>query len=205
MRTPTVSVPDIGASRSATRTSATQGFTEAIARFKGSALSSTSDSVWMPSVAGALMLLTGVLSLSTKQPWLFVALGPTAVMIGGNPGHQTLRVHNIIVGHLTAIVCAWLAVMLVGAGSAPEFLTSAMPATSRMWAGAIAVALTAFVQPTLRAYHPPAAATALLLSLGLTPLQFKPVGAMLGGTVIVALVGAWFQRVRLTAIRGKGK
>jgi len=203
MRTPTVSVPDIGAARSATRTSATQGFTEAIARFKGSALSSTSDSVWMPSVAGALMLLTGVLSLSTKEPWLFVALGPTAVMIGGNPGHQTLRVHNIIVGHLTAIVCAWIAVMLVGAGSAPEFLASATPATSRMWAGAIAVALTAFAQPTLRAYHPPAAATALLLSLGLTPLEAKPVGAMFGGAVIVALLGAWFQRIRLTAIRGK--
>jgi HPP family protein len=204
MQTPTVSTPNVGAT-SATRASATQGFTEAIARFKGSALTTTSDTVWMPAVAGALMLLTGVLSLSTRQPWLFVALGPTAVTIGGNPGHQTVRVQNIVVGHLTAIVCAWLAVMLVGAGSAPDFLAAATPATSRMWAGAIAVALTAFAQPTLRAYHPPAAATALLLALGLTPLHLKPVGAMVGGAVLVALLGAWFQRVRLTAIRGKGR
>jgi hypothetical protein len=205
MRTPTVSTPDVGASPSpaAGRTTATPGLTGAIARFKGSALSATSDSVWMPAVAGALILLTGALSLSTRQPWLFVALGPTAVAIGGNPGHTTVRVRNIVVGHLVAIVCAWIAVMLVGAGNEPVLVVGATPTTSRVWAGAIAVALMGFAHPTLRSYHPPAAATALLLSLGLTPLEPKPVGAMVGGVVLVAMVGAWFQRVRLAAIKGK--
>ena len=203
MTTPTVSAPAAGG-RSRTRASATQRFTEALARFKGSALSATSDSVWMPAAAGTLVLLTGVMSLATRQPWLFVALGPTAVVIAGNPGHATARFQSVVVGHLVAMACAWLAVMLVGAWSTPAFLAVAASGTARMWAGAIAVALTAIVQPLLRAYHPPAAATALLLSLGVSRFGLKPVSAMIGGVLIVAALGAWLQHVRLTAIKGTG-
>lgn len=184
------------------RHSPTQQVTELLARFGGSSFSGASDSVWMPVVTGALVLLTGVMSLATRQPWLFVALGPTIVLIAGTPGHPTARVHNIVVGHLVAIVCAWLAVMLVGAAGAPAFLGGS-GGTARMWAGAIAVALTVLLQPTARAYHPPAAATALLLSLGIARLSLKPVGAMVAGVVVVALIGAWARSIRLAASQAK--
>lgn len=184
------------------RPSPTQQVTELLARFGGSTLAGSSNSLWMPVVTGALVLLTGVMSLATAQPWLFVALGPTIVLIAGNPGHPTARVRNIIVGHLVAIACAWLAVMLVGVSGAPAFLGGS-GGTARMWAGAIAVALTVLIQPTARAYHPPAAATALLLSLGISRLSVKPVAAMIAGVVVVALVGAWARSIRLGAIEGK--
>ena len=201
MATPTVTMPQVGA-QSPARATATQRFTQALARFKGRGLSATSDSVWMPAVCGSLILLTGVMSLATDQPLLFVALGPSVVVIAGNPGHATARLRNIVVGHLIAIVCAWVAVMLVGAGSTSAFLTGGGSATARMWAGAIAVALTVVLQPLLRSYHPPAAATALLLSLGFAKFSLKPLSAMVAGVVVVAVLGAWFQRVRLTAING---
>ena len=194
-------MPEVGA-QSRARATVTQRFTQALTRFKGSGLSATSDSVWMPVVCGALILLTGVMSLAVNQPLLFVALGPSVVVIAGNPGHSTARFRNIVVGHLIAIACAWLSVMLVGAGSASAFLAGGGPATARMWAGAIAVALTVVVQPLLRSYHPPAAATALLLSLGFATFSVKPLSAMVAGVLLVAVLGAWFQRVRLTAIKG---
>ena len=56
---------------------------------------------------------------------------------------------------------------------------------------------TALVQPSLRAYHPPAAGTALLIALGAYRLGWKPAIAMLAGVCVVALLGEWFQRLRL--------
>jgi CBS-domain-containing membrane protein len=61
----------------------------------------------------------------------------------------------------------------------------------------MAVALTALVQPSLRAFHPPSAATALLITLGAYHLTWKNSLSMMGGVVIVALMGEWFQRIRL--------
>jgi len=53
------------------------------------------------------------------------------------------------------------------------------------------------VQPSLRAYHPPSAATALLITLGAYHLTWKSSLSMMGGVVIIALMGEWFQRIRL--------
>ena len=68
---------------------------------------------------------------------------------------------------------------------------------ARVWASAMAIALTTLVQPSLRAYHPPSAATALLITLGGYHLTWKNSLSMMGGVVIVALMGEWFQRIRL--------
>jgi len=68
---------------------------------------------------------------------------------------------------------------------------------ARVWASAMAIAVIALVQPTLRAVHPPSAATALLITLGAYHLTWKNSLSMMGGVVIVALMGEWFQRIRL--------
>jgi CBS-domain-containing membrane protein len=67
----------------------------------------------------------------------------------------------------------------------------------RVWAGAFAVAGTALVQPSFRAYHPPAAGTALLIALGAYRLGWTTALSMLAGVLVVALLGEWFQRLRL--------
>jgi hypothetical protein len=59
------------------------------------------------------------------------------------------------------------------------------------------VALTALVQPSVRAYHPPAAATALLITIGVYNPSWKSFMSLMAGTLAVALLGEWLQRVRL--------
>jgi CBS-domain-containing membrane protein len=67
----------------------------------------------------------------------------------------------------------------------------------RVWASAFAVAGMALAQPSFRAYHPPAAATALLVALGAYRTNVKTAFALLLGVLIVALLGEWLQRLRL--------
>lgn len=163
----------------------------------GRSPAAAADSVWVPATSGALILVAGAMTLATGQPWLFAALGPTAVVIAASPGHPTTRFHAIVLGHLVALVCGWIAVLLLGAAHAPAVLGGHDIGVARVWAGAFAVAMTALIQPSVRAYHPPAAATALLITLGAYRASWSTTMSMMAGVVVVALVGEWLQRVRL--------
>jgi len=153
------------------------------------------DAAWGAAMSAILILVAGALTLATSQPWLFAALGPTAVVIATSPGQPTSRFHSVVVGHLSALLCAWLVVVLVGASSAA--MADASVNVARVWASAMAVAVTALLQPSLRAYHPPSAATALLITLGAYHLTWKNSLSMMGGVVVIALMGEWFQRIRM--------
>ena len=154
-----------------------------------------SDAAWGAAMSAILILVAGALTLATSQPWLLASLGPTAVVIAATPGQPNSRFHSVVIGHLSALLCAWLVVVLVGASATSGSMTDIT--VPRVWASAMAVAVTTLVQPSLRAYHPPSAATALLITLGAYHLTWKNSLSMMGGVVIVALMGEWFQRIRL--------
>ena len=59
------------------------------------------------------------------------------------------------------------------------------------------------IQPSLRAYHPPAAATALLVALGAYRSDLRTTLSLLAGVAVVALLGEWFQRLRLRDSDGR--
>lgn len=198
MITPTVPSPAVTADRRAASATGT-AFT---AMWKGRSPAAASDAVWVPTVAGVLILVAGAMSLATKQPWLFAGLGPTALVIASSPGHPTTRFHSIVIGHLTALACGWLALLLLGAGDSAALLSGKAIPVVRVWASALAVSVTALVQPSLRAYHPPAAATALLVTLGVYRMNGKTAIALMAGVLVVALLGEWFQRLRLRERRG---
>jgi len=153
------------------------------------------DTAWGAAMSAILILVAGALSLATSQPWLFAALGPSVVVIVTSPGHPTSRFHSVVVGHLSALLCAWLVITLVGASGAG--MLDGNVNVARVWASAMAVAMTTLLQPTLRANHPPSAATALLVTLGAYHLTWKNSLSMMGGVVVIALMGEWFQRIRL--------
>ena len=165
--------------------------------FKGQSPAAAADAVWVPLISGVLIVVAGAMSLATGKPWLFAGLGPTAVMIAATPGHPTTRFRNIVVGHVVAFACAWLALLLLGVGKAPTLLSGQAIPVVRVWASALAVAVTVLVQPSLRAYHPPAAATALLVTLGVYRTNWSTSASLLGGVVVIALLGEWFQRLRI--------
>jgi CBS-domain-containing membrane protein len=199
MITPTVPVPAVPSSEPShgARAGGANLTGTLMARWSHRSPAAAADSVWVPLASGALILAAGAMALATGSPWLFAALGPTAVIVAASPGHPTTRFHSIVLGHLTALLCGWLAVLLMGTGDAPALLGSHVTAVSRVWASAAAVALTALVQPSVRAYHPPAAATALLITIGVYNPSWKSFMSLMAGTLAVALLGEWLQRVRL--------
>lgn len=197
MLTPTVPLQGVAAAPSQ-NPSATQRLTAAIRRTSQSP-AAASDSVWVPSVSFALLLAAGAIGLATRQPWLFPALGPTAVLVAATPGHTTTRFHSIVVGHVTAFACAWLALILLGAGDSATLIGGHAMPVARVWASALAVGAMALIQLSLRAYHPPAAATALLVTAGIYRNDRVTALSLLGGVVVVALLGEWLQRLRLRA------
>jgi hypothetical protein len=194
MITPTVPTPAVtGPTRIAPI--ATSERREPAKTWRGRTRLIASDAAWSAATSAILILVAGALTLATSQPWLFAALGPSAVVIAGSPGQPSSRFHSVVVGHLSALLCAWLIVVLVGASNGSGTMTDITVA--RVWASAMAVAMTALLQPSLRAYHPPSAATTLLITLGAYHLTWKNSLSMMGGVVIVALMGEWFQRIRL--------
>ncbi len=194
--TPTIPTPSVVAAAAGTNSGRT-----ATGRFDtlwtGRSPAASADSVWVPAVSATLILVVGVISIATRQPWLTAGLGPTAFLIASHPGSSQTRFHAIVTGHVVAFICAWFALLLLGAADSATLLSSRSFPVERVWAGAIAIAVTALVQPSLRAYHPPAAATALLVTAGVYKLTWKTSLSMLAGVVVVALLGEWFQRIRL--------
>jgi hypothetical protein len=186
MQTPTVAMP------AASKTNA--AMTAARRMIAGSAMS---DAIWVPLVSAVMILAVGSVSLATGRPWLFAALGPTVVLLAANPGHPTSRFHAIVVGHVVALASAWIAIVLLGAGDSRTLLVGGGISVARVWASALAVALMTAVQPSLKAYHPPAAATVLLVTLGVHRLTWNNALALVGGVLVVAVLGEWFQRIRI--------
>ena len=192
MTTPTVPSPAVTQQMSA------PGMTARLtSAWRGRSPAAASDSIWVPGVSAALILAAGAMSLATKQPWLFAGLGPTVIVAASSPGHPSTRFHSIVLGHAAAFACAWLSLLLLGAADAATLSSPHGMAVARVWASAFAVAGTALVQPTLRAYHPPAAATALLLTLGVYRTTWKTSLSLMAGVLVVALLAEWFQRIRL--------
>lgn len=166
-----------------------------IAIFRGGVATSRAlDTIWTPAIAAMLIVVSGSLGFWLKQPWLFAGLGPTVFLLASNPGHETSRFRAVVLGHLTAIACGYLAILILGAGGAPALLSK--PPLTRVWASAFGLAMLAFVQPQLKAWHPPAAATLLLVTMGAYRMTGKTPLALMCGVLVVAVVAEALNRLR---------
>jgi hypothetical protein len=166
------------------------------AMVRGGSVAPVLDLVWVPAVSAALIALAGAIGVWLKQPWLFAGLAPTILMVAASPGHETTSFRAIVVGHLAAIACAHLALLILDAGGAPSMLVTRIVPFDRVWASAVAIAMLALVQPQLKAFHPPAAATALLVTLGVYRMTGKTPMALMGAVVVIALASELLKRVR---------
>jgi CBS-domain-containing membrane protein len=147
-------------------------------------------------VAAALLLGVGAVGLLVGKPWLLPSLGPTAVLLAVSAAHPTARPWNIFVGHVGGLVAGFAAVFILGAQDAPVVLTDGQLVPARVFAAAIAVALTVLIGELLRAPHPPAAATALLVALGSIATLDKALWVV-AGAALIAILGEAVRLVRL--------
>jgi len=90
---------------------------------------------------------------------------------------------------------------IVQAWIAPSIMGTKIPTLSRIGAGPLAVALTLFFNILLRASHPPAAATTLLVALGTFQMKHEALMLFLG-VVILATLAELARRIRIRATGG---
>ena len=132
--------------------------------------------------------LMAVLAVLTGSPFIFPSLGPTAFLFFYTPSAPSASPHNTLIGHAVGAGAGYLSLVVTG-------LTMAGPALSvgvtwpRVIAAALSLGLTAGMMVLLRAPHPPAGATTLIISLGLLTRPWQL--ALLMGAVIVLTAQAF--------------
>jgi CBS-domain-containing membrane protein len=110
--------------------------------------------------------LLAILALFTKSPFVFPSLGPTAYLLFFSPLADTSTPRNTILGHAIGLICGYAAFSLTGASNLP-FGVHAGIYGPRVLAAALSLSTTGALMVLLRASHPPAGATTLIVSLGI--------------------------------------
>src|SRR4051812_39682793 len=118
------------------------------------------------------MVVAGAVALLTHQPWLFPSLGPAVMLHVEKPRAPESSPRNTLVGHAVALVAGYAFLVVCGLRHHPSSLQEGV-GTARIVAAAGALGVTLLVLVLLRASHPPAGATTLIVALGLlrTPGQ----------------------------------
>ena len=127
------------------------------------------------------------LALITGSPFVFPSLGPTAFLFFYTPTAPPASPRNTVIGHSIGVLAGYFSLVITG-------LTAAGPALAvgvtwpRVVAAGLSLGLTAGLMVLLRAPHPPAGATTLIVSLGIItkPLQL----VILMGAVILLILQA---------------
>lgn len=154
------------------------------------------DLFWATLGEGGLVLAMATIGWATGQPLIFASLGPTAYELVEQPQVRSARAYNIIVGHLIGIGAGFLAVYLLNAWSEPNVISTGIVSTRRLWAVAMAAALTTFIALILKAGQPAALATTLLISLGSMQTRRDAI-AIISGVLIITAIGEPVRRFRL--------
>jgi HPP family len=161
------------------------------------------DVVWSPTASGLLMLIVGGLALlagillgkGAGLAWLFPSLGPTAYLQAESPAHPSARFYNTVVGHAVGLAAGFVGVFVTFSYFDPVVLVSHELTWGRVLAAAIALALTVMVCLLLKASHPPAGATTLLVALG--AFKIEDILTVAAGVLIIGAAGELFRRMRL--------
>lgn len=118
--------------------------------------------------SGLSIGLIAVIALISKEAFIFPSLGATAFILFYLPMAEAASPRNVLSSHLLGALSGWSVLWLFGLNDAPSALSAGMD-WPHAFAAALSMALIASLMALLRIAHPPAAATALIVSLGLMP------------------------------------
>lgn len=144
--------------------------------------------------SGFLVLTLGTLAWACDGPMLAPPLGVTAYLSMRDPDHPSSRPRNIVLGHTLGIAAGFLATHLTGVAGAPSVVEGPFLFRHALASG-LAVAGTAALTEGLRCPHPPAAATTLVVSLGILSGPAALGGFFLG--TLATSTGAALLRIGL--------
>lgn len=139
-------------------------------------------------------LLAG-LAMITRAPFVFPSLGPTAFLFFFTPTSPTASPRHTVYGHAIGIGCGYAALLVTGLAHAPPALAVGVDG-ARVAAAALSLAATGSLMILLKAAHPPAGATTLIVSLGIVT---KPAYLAL---IEVAVVLLTLQAIAINRLAG---
>lgn len=125
-------------------------------------------------VLGVFALVNGFISIGlmalaaaiTGEPLIFPSLGPTAFLLFYTPRAPAASPKNTLIGHFVGAASGYLALVLFGLTDSGPALVEGVT-MARTGAAALSLGLTAGLMAWVRAPHPPAGATTLIVSLGI--------------------------------------
>jgi CBS domain-containing membrane protein len=115
--------------------------------------------------------LLAAVAMISRTPFVFPSLGPTAFLFFFTPRAPAASPRHTIYGHAIGIVCGYGALWLFGLDHAPPAMVTGVSA-ARIGAAALSLASTGALMILLKAAHPPAGATTLIISLGIVTKPF---------------------------------
>jgi CBS-domain-containing membrane protein len=102
----------------------------------------------------------------TRNPLIFPSLGPTAYLLFFTPLARSSSPKHAIIGHAIGLACGYAALLATHTTSASVGLQTAILRPT-VFAAALSLGATGALLVLFRISHPPAGATALIVSLGL--------------------------------------
>jgi CBS domain-containing membrane protein len=137
--------------------------------------------------------LSGLWAWLFKEPLLFPSLGATAFLFFETPLAEVGTPRNAIIGHFVAIGAAVLSLAVFGLLHSPSVYVEGVT-PQRIGAVAFSVALTGGVLRVLRAAHPPAGATTIIVSSGLLHTATQ-IGMVAAGVALITVAGWVLNRL----------
>jgi len=122
------------------------------------------------------------------QPLIAPPFGATALMCNVLPGTPSSAPRNVVVGHALGLLCGFAALAVTGALGMPSALAGGFR-PEHVLAGALAVGATVATTEWLGVRHPPAAASTLIVSLGVLQKPTQLVAVACGAAALAAT--AW--------------
>ncbi|MEV6610797.1 HPP family protein [Kutzneria sp. NPDC051319] len=152
-------------------------------------------------LVGVSLAAVGVAGWLTHQMLLATSLGPTAyVMLVRHSGLEA-RVRNAVVGHAVAFTAGLVALAVFGLWTHPSVVELHRESLTQSIAQGVAVGLTVLVLALFDIHHAPAAATALLVSSGISRPGPPLIGLVVGLAVTILLTSALSRYVPVPARR----
>ncbi|MGA7672874.1 MAG: HPP family protein [Nitrolancea sp.] len=114
-------------------------------------------------------LSIGIMSLAalvSGQPFIFPSLGPTAFLFFYTPLTPPASPRNALIGHFIGVVAGWTSLLVFGLQHVGPAISTGVTGP-RVAAAALSLGLTSGFMVLLKAPHPPAGATTLIVSLGI--------------------------------------
>src|ERR1051325_4101713 len=141
-------------------------------------------------------ILCGLAKL-LQTPFIFPSLGATAFLVFFTPTTPAASPRNSLCGHAIGIICGYAALWVTGLQHAGPAIVTEL-GWARILAVALSLATTGALMIRLNLPHPPAAATTLIVSLGLVS---RPAYLVVLEAAVGLLVGQAIIINRLTGVR----